>query len=143
MKGIQHEHPKYLGRVKRLNGHMLHYSLMSIPTIFEKTGFYSFETQDLLEKQGKVNEMPAMRDKRIRILFGTHGFRKMFILPIFWFFNYLFGHRLIFAGYRGIVIAAIASFGMFLQEAYYWEKQSKRKKGLSIDWNNEYPERLH
>jgi len=141
MKGIQHEHPKYLGRVKRLNEHMLHYSLMSIPEIYAKGGFYAFETQDLLEAQGRGGEMPSMRDKRIRFLFGAHGFRKMFILPIFWFFNYLFGHRTIFAGYRGIVIAAMASFCVFLEEAYHWEKQSKRKKGISIDWNSEYPER--
>jgi len=141
MKGIQHEHPEYLGKVKRLNGHMLHYSLTSIPVILEKTCFYSLETQDILEKQGKGNEMHQIRDKWVVVLFGTRGFRKMFIFPIFSFFNHFFRHGLVFAGYRGFVIAAIAGFSAFLQEAYYWEKQSKRKKGISIDWSQEYPEK--
>jgi hypothetical protein len=100
LKGLQHEHPKYLGSVKRLNGHMLHYSLISIPAILDKTCFYSLETQDILEKQGKGGEMHIIRDKGAVILFGTHGFRKMFIFPIFSFFNHYIRHGLIFAGYR-------------------------------------------
>lgn len=134
-----HEPETVVGKVKRLGGLMYHYSIVSIGAFLEKTYDYVCKLPSEFAKRGKVATF-GERDRRVSLIFGTHGLRMLFLFPIFRTLDNLVRQRLILDGMRGLVHSILAGVHAFLEEASYWEISSKKRQGAVLDWKKEYPD---
>lgn len=132
---MPHEKPVLEGKQARLKSLFFHYAYPSIPSYLHKMEDYLCQMPLQFSKNGKMAIRISERDSRGRMVFGTHGWRRMFLFPIFIVLNHLLRHRLILDGRRGIVFAVCAGSYAFFEEAVWWGAHSNRK----MKWRNEYP----
>jgi len=100
---------------------------------------YLFEMPEEFAKSGRKKVGSGERDKRVSMIFGKHGWRMMFVYPIFSTLNLLFRHALILDGMRGIVYSVCVGISAFLEEASYYHNREREKNGAALDWKREYP----
>lgn len=135
------ENPKKYGVRKNLPGYMLHYPHPSILDWMKKTEDY---LRNIPIEFGKKNQKQIYMGEKVPLIalfFGVHGFRRLFLYPIFHIFNYLVRHRMILDGVRGVIFSICQGMQVFIEEASYYERSRKQKYGLTFDWSREYPDR--
>lgn len=140
-RGMPHEKPTIHGRESKLESTILHYAYPTVSSFVSKMDQYIFRLPQEYAKAGKTKVSTAERDPRIALLFGTHGLRMLFLYPIFAVLVMFFRYGLIFNGLRGIIYSLCAGVYAFLEEASYWEQESKKKMGVVFNWEREYPDR--
>ena len=102
-----HEHLAFKGSCKVLHGDVLHYPYKNIYQHIEKTNTYAYLSAKKLLKNGKrFNILRLLLSPPFRII--RHFFLKLGFLD----------------GFRGLVIAVLSSYYVFLKFLYLWELQS-------------------
>jgi|GEM_PF-2472722 len=138
-KRTPHEVPLVSGRTRRLENVMYHYAYTDTECFVRKMQEYIFVLPSEFTKEKKVAVTSGERDWRIRAFFGSHGFRKHYVYPVFRVFDLLFRHRLVLDGWRGLNYAILNGFYEFVDETVHWERASKAEKKSTLDWSQEYP----
>lgn len=127
-----------VGRISK--GIIQHYNLTSFEFFMRKTERYLLDMPAEYKRAGNVKRVNiGERNKGVSSIFGKHGFRRQFIFPAFHVLNYLFRHRFILDGTRGLVYSFGMGIYVFLEEALWWDAEEKKKSGCRIDWKKEYP----
>ena len=137
---MPHEAPVLDGRQARLKQVFFHYAFPDVPSYVQKMEDYLCQLPGQYSKKGQEKVRIGERDSRGKFLFGTHGYRRMFLFPPFIVLNHLFRKRLVMDGMRGILLSVFSGIYAFFEEAIWWEAQSKAKSGISIDWQKEFPD---
>ena len=140
-KQTSHEKPQIIGKQAKLRGDLFHYAFTGMDVFVKRLYEYAFELPVEFGKIGRKKTSIGEKDWRVALLFGTHGWRMLFLFPLFTVFDMLFLRRLVLDGMRGIVYSLCGGFSSFIYEAAYWEQESRRKHGMKIDWSREYPEK--
>ena len=136
-----HEKPSTKGKSSKLKSVYYHYAYPTVRSFVRKMDQYLYTLPVEFEKIGKKKVSTAERDPRVAFVFGTHGWRMLFLYPIFSLFIMFFRYGLLFNGMRGIIYAMCVSVYAFLEEASYWEERSRKAKNIRFDWKKEYPDR--
>lgn len=138
---MPHEKPVVDGKTARLSSIFFHYAYTSVPAYVQKMDEYLCRMPAEYAKKGKNRILIGERDSKISMIFGPHGFRRMFLYPPILVLNHLIRHRLALDGRRGAIFAVCAGIYAFFEEAIYYEMKSKEKNSVMIDWKKEYPDR--
>ncbi len=138
---IPHEIPVISGKRAKLSGLMYHYAYPSLLHFLRKTQEYIFVMPAEFAKKGQARVSAGERNSRVKLLFGTHGWRMLLLFPLFRFVDFLVFRRLALDGMRGVVFSFCAAINVVLDEIAYWESKSKKKSGTVFDWGREYPEK--
>ncbi len=141
-KEMPHEAPKIYGRTKKLSGEFYHYAYPDLPSYLSKMADYLCIMPSEYAKKGKTKVLIGNRDRRVSMIFGTHGFRRLFIYPPVLVLSHLFAKRLILDGMGGVVFSFCAGIYAFFEEAMHWEADLQSKGGgVGFDWSREFPDR--
>ena len=136
-----HETSLMTGTLTRLSSPMYHYANPSTVYWLKKTADYLDTMPREYAKKGQKKVNLGERVGAIAIVFGSHGWRRLVLFPVFQVFNYLFRHRLVLDGSAGITFSCCQGVYAFIEEAIHQEAARKEKTGAKFDWANEYPEK--
>jgi glycosyltransferase involved in cell wall biosynthesis len=137
---MPHENPRIAGRVGRLGCVFYHYAYPDLPAYVKKMEEYLCRLPAEYAKKGQKRIRLSDRDS-MSLVFGRHGWRRMFLYPPFVVMEYLLLRRLLLDGTRGIVFSYCAGAYAFFEEAVWWGEKARAAQGAAIDWGREYPEK--
>lgn len=141
MKEEPHETSLMTGTLTRLQSPMYHYVHPSTIYWLRKTEDYLATLPSEFAKKGQKKVNLGERVGMIALVFGSHGWRRLLLFPVFQVFNYLFRHRLVLDGRIGITFSCCQGVYAFIEEAIHQEEAMKQKTGAKFDWADEYPEK--
>lgn len=119
-----HGTPIVEGKVGELKGVLLHYHYKSWEDSVKRANSYSTDLRVEFEKAGCKNIDITERKPEARLLFGTHGFRRLHLFPTFQFFNYMIRHRFMWDGVNGWRVCSLVAKQAYNEEHIY---QTTRK----------------
>ena len=137
-----HSTPKVHGRTSLMKNVFYHYSFESVAFYIDKVNKYLVHMPQEFKKAGNQTRVSiGERNRLVRIIFGTHGYRMLFFFPIFQTANFLFRKRFILEGVNGVLYSVFSGIHVFLEEAIYMDERRRENGGTALDWGREFPDR--
>jgi len=110
-----HDRMLVIGKVKRLESCLFHYTY-----------------ENIADQVTTVNRFSSISAESMLLEGRKFSFKDMLFRPPFRFFKAYFLKRGFLNGFRGLIIATISAFGVFLKYAKLWELSLNRAEGKSI-----------